>query len=201
VTTLPAFRRNLRWNPAPELRGWRVTERLRPLKARHQSARTPAESCADRARGWRVTAPKLDPQTASLPCLITGSCDSRVARDIPSRLAPFGSSAAALARRLARRRDRGGAGPARVSGHVLFGRPPRKHAAWHGRTAPPQRSCGTRCIGGWRPCTSVASAWNRAAFSAARWITIRPPASGRLRRHVDHYPAAKWIRGTRPLKL
>ena len=57
---------------------------------------------------------------------------------------------------------------------------------------------GTSAAGG--HCTSVASAGNLAAFSAARWITIRPRVGGRLRGHVDHDPVAKWIRGTRPLK-
>ncbi len=57
---------------------------------------------------------------------------------------------------------------------------------------------GTSAAGG--HATSVASAWNLAAFSAARWITIRPRSRRRLRGHVDHYPAAKWSRGTRPLK-
>jgi hypothetical protein len=47
---------------------------------------------------------------------------------------------------------------------------------------------------------SVAPAWILAAFPAARWITLRPPGLARSPGHVGHDPAAKWIRGTRPLK-
>lgn len=47
---------------------------------------------------------------------------------------------------------------------------------------------------------SVAPAPIMAAFSAARWITLRPPGRARSPGHVGHDLAAKWIRGTRPLK-
>ena len=57
---------------------------------------------------------------------------------------------------------------------------------------------GTSATGG--HCASVAPAWIVAAFPAAKWITIRPRSGARSRGRVDHYAAAKWIRGTRPLK-
>jgi hypothetical protein len=40
-----------------------------------------------------------------------------------------------------------------------------------------------------------------AAFPATRWITLRPPGRARSPGHVAHDPAARWIRGTRPLKV
>jgi hypothetical protein len=47
---------------------------------------------------------------------------------------------------------------------------------------------------------SVAPASILAALPAATWITMRPRSDGRSRGRVDHYKAAKWITGTRPLK-
>ena len=58
---------------------------------------------------------------------------------------------------------------------------------------------GTSATRGHRP--SVAPAQIMAAFPAARWITLRPPGPARSPGHVGHDPAAKWIRGTRPLKF
>jgi hypothetical protein len=57
---------------------------------------------------------------------------------------------------------------------------------------------GTSAARGHR--ASVAPTQILAAFSAARWITLRPPGRARSPGQVDHDGAAKWIRGTRPLK-
>ena len=48
---------------------------------------------------------------------------------------------------------------------------------------------------------SVAQPRILVAFPAPRWITLRPPGAGPSPRHVGHDPAAKWISGTRPLKV
>ena len=58
---------------------------------------------------------------------------------------------------------------------------------------------GTSAARGHR--ASVAPLRILAAFPATRWITLRPPDRARSPGHVAHDPAAKWIRGTRPLKV
>src|ERR1019366_10661599 len=101
--------------------------------------------------------------------------------------------------RRAPRRDRADAGPARVSGRGTFGRPSRRPPACR---APRLRDKGRAALGtaaarGHR--ASVAPLRILSAFPATRWITLRPPDRARSPGHVAHDPAAKWIRGTRPL--
>src|SRR5215510_13992833 len=140
----------------------------------------------DRARGWHVTGPALDPQTRSLPAAITRAWTPGVARDTgrrggrrgrrlgvprPARALP------ARARRRVLRRDRQAAAGEQAFDHDCGGTRSDRAGRWLPRSWP----------WWWFPVS-------RPRWIHPRWVDPDPPATGRrIRDHVAHDPACRQV--------